>query len=33
MSFFKNGIRILLNAALNLTPIPKLWANAKLVGW
>jgi len=32
-SFFKNGIRFLLNAALTLLPIPKLWTYAKLVGW
>jgi len=33
ISFFKKGLRYLLNAALTLASIPKLWAYLKLVGW
>lgn len=32
-SFFKRGLRILLQAALNLTHIPKLWTHANSVRW
>jgi hypothetical protein len=33
VSFFKKGLRFLANAALNLVPIPKLWAYRHRVGW
>jgi hypothetical protein len=32
-SFFKRGLRILLNAALTLASMPGLWLYANSVGW